>query len=451
MGFSRRQFLKGSSSLFATLAASGLLRPSLTMAQMPIGNHRNVIFLYLRGGADGLTLCPYQSGPAANAINSVRQNIGVSPGSVILEGAMSTAQNGIPDKVGLHPEWVELRNAGGVNVAANHVNIMKSIGTTTYLGGSHEFKTNIWHNGAHEYSAATAKGWFARLIEHAHMSSFQAWGIGNFGPDVRFAVTEGERPLLLRRLSDFNYQDRYIYYIGSGTGSSDDSRHSKEVAEQLLALRQSSSATEQLFMDNAAQTHDAVPQVISVSNMTTVGSYPGGNFSDQCRDAAKVLLAKRNGTFGSQVQNRPCIMMLERGGWDSHGNQVNSLAGNISDISASLAALITDLLPNANNGFQNIFADTVIIPFSEFGRTTRENGGQGTDHAWATNAPVIGGSVRPGVSGDAPPLSDIYDNNSLTATLPFVSHIKAAISWLNIDPEPIFPELPSGPQLNLFV
>ncbi|MCB0346520.1 MAG: DUF1501 domain-containing protein [Bdellovibrionales bacterium] len=454
MGISRRNFIKGSSSLFATLAASGLLRPSVSMAQASVGNNRNAIFIFWRGGRDGFYTLPYFSGPVEGALAPLRPNISVSPGSIISEGSFNTAQNGISDKIGFHPDWDNLRNVSGTNVLAEHAHILKSIGTLQYMGGSHEEKTRIWHDGDHVQQSVAAQGWFARLIERANMSSFQAWGIGNFGQDMRFNVLDGDKPTLIRNINEFNYETRNIYYMGSGTGSSDDSRHSMEVARQMLALTPISNPTVKRFKENAQLTHDTVPTMTAVNGLSTVGSYPSGNFGSQCRDAAKLLMAKRSGMLGAEFVNLPQIIMLEIGGMDTHGNQVNSLGsgdGTIDVVSRALAALFTDLLPNSNNGFQNIFADTVVCDYSEFGRTVRENGGFGTDHGWASNMAVFGGSVRPGVSGSAPSLSNIANSNRFTANLCFMSHIMATMSWLGIpNVNSIFPELTPPPPITLF-
>lgn len=454
MGISRRSFIKGSSSLFASLAASGLLRPSVSLAQAAVGNHRNAIFIFWRGGRDGFYTHPYFSGPVQGALAPLRQNISVSPGSILSQGSFNSAQNGIPDKIGFHPDWDPLLNVSGVNVLAEHAHILKSVGTLQYLGGSHETKTKHWHDGDHVLQSVNAQGWFSRMMQQANMSSYQAWGIGNFGQDMRFNVPDGDKPTLIRRISDFSYRPRYINYYGYGIGSDEEARHSLEVAQQMLALMPVSANTPKLFRANAQQAHSVEPIMQTVNSLPTNDNYVNNNFGNQCRDAAKLLMAKRSGLLGSQYVNLPQIIMLEVGGMDTHGNQVNSLGsgdGTIDTVARSLSALIQDLLPNANNGFQNIFADTVICDYSEFGRTVRENGGFGTDHGWASNMAVYGGSVNPGVSGDAPSLANIASSNRFTANLCFMSHIKATMSWLGIpNVDAIFPELAPSPAIDLF-
>src|SRR6185436_1479964 len=52
---------------------------------------------------------------------------------------------------------------------------------------------------------------------------------------------------------------------------------------------------------------------------------------------------------------------------------------------------------NDPRGYPAIWNDTVVTTLSEFGRTSKENGSIGTDHAAASCLFVAGGSVNGGV------------------------------------------------------
>src|ERR1700752_4531579 len=61
--------------------------------------------------------------------------------------------------------------------------------------------------------------------------------------------------------------------------------------------------------------------------------------------------------------------------WDTHANEGNGrgqLANLLRDFGVSIAALATDLGKRMD--------DIVILTMSEFGRTARQNGSNGTDH-----------------------------------------------------------------------
>jgi uncharacterized protein (DUF1501 family) len=63
--------------------------------------------------------------------------------------------------------------------------------------------------------------------------------------------------------------------------------------------------------------------------------------------------------------------------------------------------------------------DTVVALVTEFGRTARINGTEGTDHGTATVALLVGGALKDGrVIADWPGLksADLYENRDLKPT-----------------------------------
>ncbi len=65
---------------------------------------------------------------------------------------------------------------------------------------------------------------------------------------------------------------------------------------------------------------------------------------------------------------------LSWGGWDTHGDNFNSMRDQLPKLDAALSSLIEDL--------HNVgrLQDTIILMSGEFGRTPRVNGGAGRDH-----------------------------------------------------------------------
>lgn len=90
------------------------------------------------------------------------------------------------------------------------------------------------------------------------------------------------------------------------------------------------------------------------------------------------------------------VAFAESGGWDTHSNQGGSrgqLANLLRDFGAGIAALAADLGERMD--------DVVILTMSEFGRTARQNGTNGTDHGHGNAMFVLGNSVKGGkVYGD---------------------------------------------------
>ena len=105
------------------------------------------------------------------------------------------------------------------------------------------------------------------------------------------------------------------------------------------------------------------------------------------------------------------IAMIELGGWDKHANQ----RGAFSRPARSLAALLGAYAKAMGPAWSN----TLVLVATEFGRTARYNGTNGTDHGTASAALIMGGAVRGGrVLADWPGLgeSQLYQNRDLRPT-----------------------------------
>lgn len=112
-----------------------------------------------------------------------------------------------------------------------------------------------------------------------------------------------------------------------------------------------------------------------------------------------------NGEFGTKLMN--VAMLLKRtpvqvlganiGGWDTHTNQggVGGYQGGLlGQVAQGFQALYRDL--------QAQWQDLVIVTMTEFGRTSIENGSFGTDHAYACVVFIAGGGVKGGVYNCSP-------------------------------------------------
>ncbi|MDW8443051.1 MAG: DUF1501 domain-containing protein [Acetobacteraceae bacterium] len=105
--------------------------------------------------------------------------------------------------------------------------------------------------------------------------------------------------------------------------------------------------------------------------------------------AAGRLLADRQG---------PRVAALELGGFDTHAFQAARLRAALATLDSGLAAL--------RQGLGSAWRQTAVLVVSEFGRTVRVNGSNGTDHGTAGVAFVAGGAIRGGrVLADWPGLS----------------------------------------------
>jgi uncharacterized protein (DUF1501 family) len=120
----------------------------------------------------------------------------------------------------------------------------------------------------------------------------------------------------------------------------------------------------------------------------------------------------------------PRIGALAFDGWDTHANEggpVGRLAQLLSGLDGALAEL--------ESGLGDHWRNTVIVVVTEFGRTARINGTQGTDHGTGTVALLAGGAVKGGrVIADWPGLraADLYESRDLKPT----TDLRAALKGL---------------------
>jgi len=111
------------------------------------------------------------------------------------------------------------------------------------------------------------------------------------------------------------------------------------------------------------------------------------------------------------------VAFMDAGGWDTHLNQggaTGGLANRLREVGDSLHAFGQDL--------GDRMRDVVVITMTEFGRTAKENGTNGTDHGHASCSLVLGGEVRGGkVYGRWPGLSQgkLWQKRDLAVTTDF--------------------------------
>ncbi len=119
------------------------------------------------------------------------------------------------------------------------------------------------------------------------------------------------------------------------------------------------------------------------------------------------------------------LAFADLGGWDTHvnqGSETGRLANHLRALGAGLAALA--------RGLGAAWADTVVLVISEFGRTARENGNEGTDHGHGNVIWILGGRIAGGrVYGEWPGLAEgqLYQRRDLAVTTDFRSAIAAII------------------------
>jgi uncharacterized protein (DUF1501 family) len=122
----------------------------------------------------------------------------------------------------------------------------------------------------------------------------------------------------------------------------------------------------------------------------------------------------------------PRIVALAFEGWDTHVAE-----GGATGRLATLLGGLDDAFGEFESRLGPVWADTVVVAITEFGRTARVNGDSGCDHGTAAAAFLAGGAVAGGrVVADWPGLrpENLHENRDLKATTDLRSALKGVLA-----------------------
>ncbi len=121
----------------------------------------------------------------------------------------------------------------------------------------------------------------------------------------------------------------------------------------------------------------------------------------------------------------PRVGALAFDGWDTHADE-GVVAGRL----AALLGALDGAIAAVETGMGAAWRETVVAVVTEFGRTARINGTEGTDHGTATVALLVGGALKGGrVISDWPGLkdADLHENRDLKATTDLRAVLKGVL------------------------
>jgi uncharacterized protein (DUF1501 family) len=371
----RRQALQ----LFGSTALMGL--PGLTFAQVPAEprtNDRRLLFMFLRGGMDGLSAVPpYGDSQYAAQRGPLAVPASGTPGGVLnLDGHF-----------GLSPHLAEMHKL----FVAQELAALHAV-ASPYRERSHFDAQNLIENGTVRPFGREA-GW----LNVALGAAGRARGYANSGA-VGFALGPNV-PLVLRGPAQ--------------VGSWSPSRLPQPDTDLLDRL-----AT--LYQDDALLGRSFA---VAREAQAMMGGHHGDGTGGQTRPV--VELARAAGEILSRPHG-PRVATIDFGGWDTHISQqgeYSQLTRNLRLLDRSVAVLKTALGP--------VWRHTVVLIVTEFGRAVAPNGSGGTDHGTAGAAFVAGGTVRGGrVISDWPGLGRraLHEERDLKPTLDLRALFKAALA-----------------------
>ncbi|MEP3440049.1 MAG: DUF1501 domain-containing protein [Sulfitobacter sp.] len=375
----RRAFLGRSALLGCSLAASPLLTP-LSLAATP-GDNRLVVIL-LRGGMDGLDVVRPYGDPAYAAL---RGDAGLKDegGAVDLDGYFA-----------LHPALrplLPLWDQGQLGFA-------HAVSTPYRDKRSHFDGQDLLEAGITDSAGGLPRdGWLNRVLQHLPNSSAQsAYGIGQ----EQLAVLTGPAPV-----------QRW-----SPTSDLVLSPQAIRLAELIMkedpafdtAFRQALSIADGDGDPVAVTASDKKKAALVNANRATKKD---GNLEQQIARFA-----------GKRLREDTRIASFSINGWDTHQRQDVSLAKALERLAQTILTL------QATVGGP-VWNKTTVVAVTEFGRTAKINGTNGTDHGTGGLMVMAGGGLRGGrVLGDWPGLEEaqLYDRRDLMPT----RDVRSVLGWL---------------------
>jgi uncharacterized protein (DUF1501 family) len=390
----RRSFLHGAGLTLAGFGLSSLLPGAFVRQALAAASNKRLIFIFLRGGSDGLNVVIPAGDPDYNAVNRPTLYI---PNAESLDLGNGFAR--------LHPAMAQILPV----FASGDLAVVHRVGFPNNTK-SHFDDQRIWENGD-PTQPKMFEGWLYRyIIDNAVAAGFNLPALS----------VQANQPILMRGDEPFvNIANPDSFdYIPADPKRTKLSSGWDQMYTNLTGLepyRPLLSQTSVKLIDTldeyrswSQQTWDPKDPVTGyslfpVSTATNPPAAPGP-FSTSSFGFFKALKVCALSMLESDAinNNGTRVAGAELNGFDTHNSQgagtgsqaqlLSWLAYGIKSLQVVLSGAAVD-----PRGYPAIWNDTVVVTLSEFGRTTKENGSFGTDHAAASCLFAAGGGINGGV------------------------------------------------------
>lgn len=394
----RRLLLRAGAAAIIGAVPTGCVTTDQRAAPPPASGLSNtLVLLELTGGNDGLnTVVPH----ADPLYAKLRPRIGLAADQLVRLDA----------RIGLHPGLAPLLEPW----QRGEVALVQGVGYER-PNLSHFRSIEIW-DSASDSDAILADGWVARaLAPQRPLAGRAAEGIVLGRPAVGPLQGAKARVAMMQDARGFAAQAKAVARPPEMPAASAALRHVVATQAELRAAG------------------EAIDARLRASRSPLRTEFPRSGIGWQLANAARLIAAD---------VDVPAIK-LSHGSFDTHTWQRGTHDRLLGELGAALAAFRAAML---EIGAWNRVA---VMTYAEFGRRPAENSAQGTDHGTAAPHLVMGGAVRGGFHGAAPPLDRLDDGGNLRHTVEFRSLYATVLRrWWGIDPVPVLGR--SWPGLDLF-
>lgn len=375
---SRRGFLRAGAAAALGAAAGPAWLPRVVFGGGVQLGRDVIVSIFLRGGADGLSLCvPF----AENAYYALRPNVAVPP-----PGGGADAAINLDGFFGLPPAMSPLLEA----FQAGRLAIVHACGLNDPTRSHFDAQRYMELGGtdgpqlfdgwlSRHLGSTDAAGGLIRGLAHGHAIPASFWGADRTAP----------------------VPDPSSYGL-SGDPASREARLQTLVQEYVRAGGQLRFA--------ALNTRATVGLLDTVD---FAGYQPGGGAAYPPTPLGAALR-----TTAAMIRARIGVeaVAIDNGGWDLHTLMyplgTGAMANQMGNLARSLAAFHRDVIDGVGG--------VTVIVMSEFGRRVAQNGSHGTDHGHGNAMLVLGRQVQGGrVITQWPGLADLHEGLDLRITIDY--------------------------------
>ena len=358
-------------------------------------NGRRLVTIFLRGAADGLTVCAPLGSPH---YFDARPTLAVPETDALdLDGyfAMHPAASGL--KALFDSGDLAIVHASGLTTAQR----------------SHFAAQSAMEQGIDSVDLPPGTGWMSRYLESLHLDSPLA--AVSLDTAVPQAMAGTDSVLAVGAIDQFSLQ-------------------LDDQAQWALARAYS---RDPLLDPTAHAALTAADALEPVADLSPGENYPAGPLGTALADTARLIRAD-SGLVAAG---------LNSGGWDHHDDQSDRIEPLLGELGDALTAFRNDL------GAE--WANTTVVIQTEFGRRVRENAALGTDHGHGGVLLVAGGGVNGGrVYADWPGLApgDLSAGEDLAVTTDYRQVLTEmfTLQFGVADSSGIFEGFSPGPWMGIF-
>lgn len=394
---SRREFMKNM-AVFSVAAPAAMSAP-LSVASDRSGERcKALVCVLLDGGNDSAHMVIPTDAKHYQEYINIRPDEGfqLAKEALLPTPVKGYSRDGSEVTLGLHPVMTQLADvfgAGHASIIANS-GILKEPLTKEEAQTqgwrlppflfSHNSQKSEWAKGAAGHASVTT-GWAGRLMDV--MSDAAGSSGSTIAPLFSHA---GDAPLLRSQSMNQNIirGDNIAKHRGTDAG-----RESLKAFYSQQSNAEGHDAFDQTLYNVGKDSIDVAKSLIDIIDSFDDDTnsdaphyserYPDTSLGLQFRITSRLI--RKSAELGHNKQ----IYFLSLGGFDTHADQIETLAEKYQILSDALSAFNQHLLD------LGLHDDVITITMSDFGRCLVANG-TGTDHGWGGHQLIMGGAIRGG-------------------------------------------------------